>query len=117
MIERRTGAHDRTPYLRSVAGWALVRIRGQSMEPTLHDGDIVIVRCGVVPTAGRLVLAKLPGERPLAVKRALRREPEGWWVERDNPDAGVDSWSVGAIRDDDIVAQVARRVWPIRRRA
>jgi hypothetical protein len=85
------------------------------MEPTLFDGDVLLVRCGVAPSLGRLVLVRLPGGRPLAVKRVLRREPEGWWVERDNPAAGVDSWSVGAIAEDDVVAEVVRRVWPFRR--
>ena len=94
-----------------------MRIRGRSMEPTLADGDVVLVRCGVTPTPGRLVLLRLPGGRPLAVKRVLRREPGGWWVERDNPAAGIDSWSVGAIAEDDVVAEVVRRVWPLRRNA
>ena len=94
-----------------------MRIRGHSMESTLFDGDVVLVRCGVTPSPGRLVLVRLPGGRPLAVKRVLRREPEGWWVERDNPSVGVDSWSVGAIAEDDVVAEVVRRVWPLRRNA
>ena len=94
-----------------------MRIRGRSMEPTLSDGDVVLVRCGVPPSAGRLVLVRLPGGRPLAVKRALHHDQDGWWVERDNPAVGVDSWSVGAIAEDDIVAQVVRRVWPLRRNA
>jgi hypothetical protein len=49
------------------------------------------------------------------VKRAVRQEPDGWWVERDNPREGVDSWTVGAIPDGDVVARVERRLWPIRR--
>jgi hypothetical protein len=50
------------------------------------------------------------------VKRAVRRDPDGWWVERDNPAEGVDSWSVGAIPDADVVARVLGRVWPRPRR-
>jgi hypothetical protein len=85
------------------------------MEPTLREGDILLVRSGQAVAPGALVVVRLPGERPLAVKRALRREPEGWWVERDNPREGVDSWSVGAIAGDDVLAQVVTRVWPFRR--
>jgi hypothetical protein len=36
-------------------------------------------------------------------------------VERDNPADGVDSWLVGAIPADDVVARVLGRVWPPRR--
>ena len=81
-----------------VAGRAIVRVRGASMEPTLRDGDLLLVRVGresVLP--GSLVVLALPGRHGLAVKRAVRLEPDGWWVERDNPREGVDSWVVGAI--------------------
>ena len=61
-------------------------------------------------------MVRLPGDRPVSVKRLVRREPEGWWVERDSPDAGVDSWSVGAVPDDDLLGVVLLRVWPWRRR-
>ena len=39
------------------------------------------------------------------------------FLERDNPSEGVDSWSLGAISDHDIVAVVRRRLWPLRRGA
>jgi hypothetical protein len=48
------------------------------------------------------------------VKRASRHTPEGWWVERDNPAEGVDSWLVGAVPDEDVLARVLGRVWPWR---
>ena len=83
------------------------------MFPTLRDGDRLLVRYDAVPRPGDLVVVRLP-DGTVAVKRALRRGPDGWWVERDNPAEGVDSWSVGAIRDHDVLAVVVRRVWPIR---
>jgi len=85
------------------------------MEPTLHDGDLLLVRVGREPVPGSLVVLELPGRHGLAVKRAVRLEPDGWWVERDNPREGVDSWVVGAIPPGDVVAQVVQRVWPLRR--
>jgi hypothetical protein len=60
-----------------------------------------------------MVVVRLGGV--VAVKRAVRREPGGWWVERDNPREGVDSWSVGAIPDADVLAVVLLRVWPLLR--
>ena len=40
----------------------------------------------------------------------------GWWVERDNPAEGVDSWQVGAVPIADVVGTVLWRYWPLRRR-
>ena len=88
-------------------------VRGRSMEPTLRDGDRLLVRYGATPRPGSLVLVRLP-DRPLSVKRATRRVDDGWWVERDNPAEGVDSWLVGAVADDDVVARVLVRLWPPR---
>ncbi len=80
------------------------------MEPTLRDGDRLLVRYDGAAAVGRLAVVRLP-HRPLAVKRLTRREPDGWWVERDNPAEGVDSWLVGAISDRDVVAVVVCPLW------
>jgi signal peptidase I len=85
------------------------------MEPTLRDGDLLLVRVGREPVPDSLVVLELPGRHGLAVKRAVRLDPEGWWVERDNSREGVDSWVVGAIPPTHVVAQVVQRVWPLRR--
>lgn len=98
-------------------GWGLVRVTGRSMRPTLAEGDRLLVRWGVPAAApGRLVVVRLPGGRPVSVKRLVRREPEGWWVERDNPAEGVDSWAVGAVPPEDLLGVVVARVWPWWRR-
>ena len=96
--------------------FGLVVVAGRSMEPTLRDGDRLLVRWGAAPVVGRVAVVRLPGDRPLAVKRLLRLEPEGWWVERDSPTEGIDSWSVGAVPAEDVLGIVVRRVWPLRRR-
>jgi hypothetical protein len=49
------------------------------------------------------------------VKRLGSAAEDGWWIERDNPAVGVDSWQVGAIPDGDIVAIAWLRYWPLRR--
>ena len=91
------------------------------MEPTLHDGERLLVRYGGRPAPGRLAVVRLPPDaaglgRPLAVKRLARPAATpagpGWWVERDNPAAGVDSWLVGAIPATEVVAVVVGRLWP-----
>lgn len=92
-----------------------VLVSGRSMEPTLRDGDHLLVRWGGRPRAGGLVVVRWPG-RPLAVKRAVLHDADGWWVERDNPAAGVDSWQAGPVPEADVLATVLARVWPLRRR-
>ena len=66
---------------------------------------------GASPRLGRLAVVRLPDD-VLAVKRVTRREPGGWWVERDNPDEGVDSRHRGPVPDPDVRAVVLARVWP-----
>jgi phage repressor protein C with HTH and peptisase S24 domain len=85
------------------------------MQPTLYDGDRLLVVHGIRPRPGGLCVVRLR-DGVVAVKRATRRDSGGWWVERDNPREGVDSWSVGAIPDEDVVARVLVRFWPPLRR-
>jgi len=84
------------------------------MEPTLRDGDLLIARVGAPIVPADLVVVRLPEREGLAVKRAVRLDTDGWWVERDNSRAGVDSWVVGAIPATDVLAKVVTRVWPPR---
>jgi phage repressor protein C with HTH and peptisase S24 domain len=93
-----------------------VRVSGRSMQPTVYDGDFLLVRWGAPARPGDLVVVRLPGGRPIGVKRAVRREAGGWWVERDNPAEGVDSWGIGAIPDEDVLGRVVLRYWPLARR-
>ncbi|MDX6325718.1 MAG: hypothetical protein QOK15_2072 [Nocardioidaceae bacterium] len=86
-------------------------VRGRSMEPTLYDGERLLLLHGARPRLGGLAVVRLP-DGVVAVKRVVHREPGGWWVERDNPTAGVDSWTFGAVPDDAVVARVLLRLWP-----
>ena len=101
-----------------------VAVSERSMEPALRPGDWLIVRrsmrTGRPPRIrpGRLVIARHPG-RPdlLLVKRAVRRESRGWWLESDNPGAGaVDSRRFGAVPTELIEGRVLLRYWPVHRR-
>lgn len=83
------------------------------MEPTLVDGDRLLVRHFGRPRPGDIAIVAFP-DGVLAVKRLAFREEAGWWVERDNPMAGVDSWTVGAIAPEDVLAIAVCLVWPPR---
>lgn len=82
------------------------------MLPTLREGDLLLARRTSCARPGAVVVVRWPGARPVSVKRLLRREPDGWWVERDNPAEGVDSWSAGAVPPDGLLAVVLVRLWP-----
>jgi nickel-type superoxide dismutase maturation protease len=101
--------------------WPLWRIAvaEHSMEPALQPGDWLLAWRGL-PLAGsrpprirpgQIVVAWHPG-RPefLLVKRAVRRQDGGWWLESDNRAAGaVDSRSFGAVPDRLIAGRVLVR--------
>jgi signal peptidase I len=98
-----------------VRRWEVVVVRGRSMLPTLQDGDLLLVRGGSGRRArtGGLAVVRLPGGRPVSVKRLGVRDADGWWVERDNPVEGVDSWQLGVpVPDADVLGVVAVRIWP-----
>ncbi|MFL6077156.1 MAG: S24/S26 family peptidase [Mycobacteriales bacterium] len=87
-----------------------VQVRGPSMVPTLRDGDALVVDTGATVRAGDIVLARFPSlAHRLVVKRAIRPEGAGWWLEGDN----------GAVRDDSrqygpaaVLGVVLVRYWP-----
>jgi nickel-type superoxide dismutase maturation protease len=95
-----------------VARYGFANVRGRSMAPTLRDGDRLLVRYGRRPSVGQLALVRLPARDGVSVKRVTGRDGDGWWVERDNPAEGVDSWLVGAVPDADVLGVVLARVWP-----
>ena len=83
------------------------------MLPTLADGDLLLARATTSARPGQVVVVDWrDGVRPVAVKRLLRRDGDGWWVERDNPREGTDSWSAGAVPVDGLLAVVLLRLWP-----
>lgn len=89
--------------------WPLARIAvaERSMEPALRPGDWLLVwrglRAGRPPRIrpGQIVIARHPGRGDfLLVKRAARRDADGWWLTSDNSGAGaVDSRAFGAVPD------------------
>ena len=105
------------PLGRPLLPWGLARVHGRSMEPTLYAGDLLLVRWGARPRPGRLVVVVLPegpdGPRPTAVKRLVGSDPGDptrWWVERDNPREGTDSWVVGGLPDAAVLGVVVTRL-------
>ena len=61
-----------------------IRVRGESMEPSLHDGDTVIINTAdIEPKDGDVFAINYEGED--VVKR-LVRDTGAWWLSSDNSD-------------------------------
>jgi nickel-type superoxide dismutase maturation protease len=93
--------------------WAMARVSGPSMSPTVRSGDRLLVRRvrpGGAVRPGDVVLARFPS-RPdlLVVKRARRAVAGGHWVEGDNPLVTDDSRAFGVAV---VVGRVVLRLWP-----
>lgn len=83
------------------------------MVPTLRHGDALLVRPGARVRPGDVVIARFPGGPDhLVVKRAVRREGSGWWLEGDNPLVTDDSRAYGPA---EVLARVLLRYRPPRR--
>ncbi len=94
-----------------------VAVAGDSMAPTLHDGDWLLVRRlrrgGAAVRAGQLVVVRRPDRAGLLlVKRAIRRTAHGWWVEGDNGAASDDSRTFGAVPDELVLGRALLRYHP-----
>jgi phage repressor protein C with HTH and peptisase S24 domain len=90
--------------------WQLVLVQGPSMVPTLRSGDALLVRRGAKVRSGDIVVARFR-TRPelLVVKRAVRPQDEGWWIQGDNALIEDDSRAYGVA---DVIGRVLIRYYP-----
>lgn len=90
------------------------------MEPTLLEGDLLLVLWGAAARAGDVAVVRLPPDahgdaRPVSVKRvhgADPDDPQRWWLDSDNPREGLTSFDVGSVGTDDVLAVVLGRIAP-----
>ena len=85
-----------------------VRVVGRSMEPTLSEGQFVLVDEGRTPEVGQLALARHP-EQPdlLVVKRVAARTGDGRFeLTSDAPGHGTDSRTWGPLGPERVVGTV-----------
>jgi phage repressor protein C with HTH and peptisase S24 domain len=87
-----------------------VLVHGPSMVPTLRSGDALVVRRNSRVRAGDVVVARFRA-RPglLVVKRAVRPQDGGWWIQGDNPLITDDSRAYGVA---DVIGRVVIRYYP-----
>ncbi|MEU4238102.1 S24 family peptidase [Actinoplanes sp. NPDC026619] len=87
-----------------------VLVNGPSMVPALRSGDALLVRRGGRVRPGAVVVARFRS-RPdlLVVKRAVREQDGGWWIEGDNQLIEDDSRRYGVA---DVIGRVVIRYYP-----
>jgi nickel-type superoxide dismutase maturation protease len=84
-----------------------VRVTGDSMLPTLTDGEFVLVDPRRPPGQGDLVVAQHPADGDLLVVKRVGSVTDGGLVMvSDNPDAGSDSRTWGPLDAGRIVGVV-----------
>lgn len=101
-----------------------IRVAGSSMEPTLQDGDVVLVWSGPgwrrSISVGTIVVAGAPDSRRIGVRPVIKRIAERdeaaatphWKLVGDNPVASRDSREYGTIAESRIEGVVILRVYP-----
>jgi nickel-type superoxide dismutase maturation protease len=98
---------DRSPLsavgLKEILAWTLslrvrLRVQGQSMSPTLEDGDHVLFRPSTTASPGDIVVCRHPFRTDTRIiKRVLEQGPDGLILRGDNPAASTDSAQLGRI--------------------
>ncbi|MGI9197317.1 MAG: nickel-type superoxide dismutase maturation protease [Candidatus Nanopelagicales bacterium] len=90
--------------------WFRVAVSGDSMAPTLREGQWWVAWRTRTCRPGDIVVMEHPEhDGLLAAKRAIRHEDGGWWVEGDNPDHSRDSRHFGPVPDERIVGRLVMR--------
>lgn len=94
--------------------FVFMKVAGESMQPTLKPGDVVMADRNRKPKVGRVVIAEDPRSGAWIIKRLTKIEADGYWLEGDAHDpstaaTSADSWVFGAIKRDQIKAVV---IWP-----
>lgn len=85
-------------------------VSGLSMIPTLAPGERVLVQNDGPTVLGDIVVFQ--HESQFDVKRVLRIEADGIFVQGDNDLVSTDSRTYGLIPFDDVLGTVTYRLWP-----
>jgi nickel-type superoxide dismutase maturation protease len=94
------------------------KVREQSMEPWVREGDFVVVdRMSYLfskPRVGHIVIAKNPRKPSMLLLKRIVKEQEDWyWIEGDNAKKSTDSRHFGWLKRDFLVGKVIHKTGPL----
>ena len=90
--------------------YGMAVVSGLSMIPTLAPGERLLVRHNGPIVLGDIAVFEHANQ--FDVKRVLRIEADGVFVQGDNDQVSTDSRSYGLIPFDDVLGTVTYRLWP-----
>lgn len=90
----------------------IFQVAGDSMQPALNEGDLVLINPRAELAIGDIVVARHPfKQRVKIIKRVAEILPgEKYILLSDNPDDGADSRSFGAIAAKDILGKAEAKI-------
>lgn len=88
------------------------RVKGDSMRPTISDGDIVVIDPRSPVTVGDIVLARHPFKHSVKMLKCISAADENgrYLLTGDNPTDSTDSRSFGSVRESDILGKAVGRI-------
>jgi phage repressor protein C with HTH and peptisase S24 domain len=89
----------------------VIYANGHSMEPTINDGDVLLVDESKIEPKDGQIFAMQSTTKGTIVKRLVKSDIEGWIIRSDNPDKA--RYGDEALRDGEIneVRIIGRVVW------
>ncbi|MBI4017632.1 MAG: nickel-type superoxide dismutase maturation protease [Candidatus Aenigmarchaeota archaeon] len=84
----------------------LAVVSGNSMEPTLREGQKILISKIGTPKKGDIVVLKHPYKNINIVKRVAAANESGYLVEGDNTGESTDSRHYGTIGKENLVGKV-----------
>jgi phage repressor protein C with HTH and peptisase S24 domain len=85
-------------------------VSGLSMIPTLAPGERLLVRLDGPIVLGDIVVFERANQ--FDIKRILRIEADGVFVQGDNDQVSTDSRTYGLIPHDNVIGVATYRLWP-----
>ena len=86
------------------------------MEPTLRDGDWLLIDTAATPSVGQLIVARDPREpERLLIKRVAASHADGLMLAGDHAAHAPESEWIGPVPFEAVVGRPWLRYWPPRR--
>ena len=92
----------------------VARVQGESMAPSYHSGDLVLIRRTRKVKRNNVVIAYRPDrEELLIIKRVITITNKGYWLQGDNSEFSDDSRLFGEVPKDLVKGIVLFKYWPL----